>query len=139
MRQAKRRSDCPINFALETFGDKWSLLIVRDLMFKGKARYGDFLGSEEKIATNILADRLAALERSGIIKKTRDEKSRARNAYSLTKKGLDLAPTLIELILWSAKYDPRTAAPKEFVKAARTNKERVIAKIETDITGTKRR
>ena len=63
------RSNCPINFALETFGDKWTLLVIRDLMFKGKRHYGDFLASDEKISTNILADRLHKLEAKGVVSK----------------------------------------------------------------------
>ena len=69
MRRRHRRSDCPVHFALEVFGDPWSLLIIRDLMFKGRTRYTDFLTAEEGIATNVLADRLARLERDGILKK----------------------------------------------------------------------
>jgi DNA-binding HxlR family transcriptional regulator len=121
-----RRSDCPINFALEIFGDKWTLLIVRDLMFRGKVHYGDFIESEEKIATNILADRLDILERAGIIKKLRDPKNKTKNIYSLTEKGLDLMPVLIEIVLWSAKYDPKTAAPKEFISQAQSDKKGLI-------------
>lgn len=133
MKKVKRRSDCPINFALEIFGDRWTLLIVRDLMFRDKMYYGDFLQSEEKIATNILADRLEILERAGIIKKSQDVKNKTKYIYSLTSKGLDLTPVLIEIVLWSAKYDPKTAAPKEFVEEARTNKDKMIKRIKANI------
>lgn len=126
MKKVKRRSDCPINFALEIFGDKWTLLIVRDLMFKGKIYYGDFLASEEKIATNILADRLSTLEQTGIIKKSQDSKNKTKYIYSLTEKGLDLVPILIEIVLWSAKYDPKTATPKELLSQAQRDKKGLI-------------
>lgn len=101
----KRRSDCPINFALEAFGDKWTFLIVRDLMFKNKRYYKEFLQSDEKIATNILANRLYLLEENGIIVKNIDPSHGSRFIYELTKKGKDLLPLLEEIIKWGSKYD----------------------------------
>jgi DNA-binding HxlR family transcriptional regulator len=133
MKKAKRRSDCPINFALEIFGDKWTLLIIRDLMFKGKAYYSDFLKSEEKIATNILANRLGALEANGLVSKITDPILKNKIIYSLTRKGSDLAPMLVEIILWSAKYDPKTAAPKKFVAQAGENKKELLSNIAKNI------
>ena len=130
MRQIKRRSDCPISFALDIFGDKWTLLIVRDLMFKGKARYGDFMESEEGIATNILADRLEMLECAGIIRKAPHPKNKTKYIYSLTQKGIDLLPALIEIVLWSARHDPKTAAPKDFVAQATRNRKKHMGQIE---------
>src|SRR5262245_6657415 len=108
MRRRQRRSSCPVHFALEVFGDAWTLLVVRDLMFKGRTTYTDFLRAEEGIATNILADRLVRLERDGIISKN-------DGGYRLTEKGCDLLPILLEIIAWSAKHDPRTAADPAFV------------------------
>ncbi|MFZ7114588.1 MAG: winged helix-turn-helix transcriptional regulator [Bacteroidota bacterium] len=135
MAKQKRRSDCPISFALEIFGDRWSLLIIRDLMFKGKRTYGDFLASEEKIATNILADRLVMLEDSGIIKGKTDPENRSRINYSLTPKGIDLIPVLLEIIKWSAKHDKKSAAPKEFVDRVIKNREKIIKEIEGMLKG----
>ena len=129
MKSVKRRSDCPISFGLDIFGDKWSLLIIRDLMFKGKVYYGDFLESEEKIATNILAERLQRLERAGIITKVQDSRVKTKYIYSLSGKGIDLLPVLIEIILWSAKYDPKTGAPKDFVARAHKDKSGLISDI----------
>jgi len=129
MKRKLRRSDCPISFGLEIFGDKWSLLVVRDLMFKGKVHYGDFLDSEEKIATNILANRLRTLEKEGLISKAPDPKLKNKIVYSLTQKGRDLAPMLVELIVWSAKYDPKTAASKDFVAHARRDREELLRSI----------
>lgn len=126
-----RRSNCPINFALETFGDTWSLLIIRDLMFFGKIYYGDFLKSDEHIATNILADRLSRLEKVGIIEKIPNPKDKRKDAYRLTEKGVDLLPMLLEIIVWSAKYDSKTAAPKEFVAQAKNNRYKLIKQIKT--------
>src|SRR5438552_13614669 len=110
MKRRHRKSDCPVHFALEVFGDAWTLLIIRDLMFKGRTRYTDFLRAEEGIATNVLADRLARLEEDGVIAKEGDGGS-----YRLTSKGIDLLPILLEMIAWSARYDPMTAADARFV------------------------
>lgn len=116
MRRRRRRSDCPIHFGLEVFGDPWSLLIVRDLMFKGRTTYTDFLRAEEGIATNVLADRLALLEHQGIVTAQRDGTTGRATRYALTPKGIDLMPMLLDVIAWSAKYDARTAAEPEFVE-----------------------
>ena len=132
-KRPQRRSDCPIGFALDVFGDRWTLLIVRDLMFFGKVSYGDFLSSEEGIATNILADRLETLERAGIVKKARDTTNKTKFIYSLTAKGIDLLPALIEVILWSAKYDSHTAAPKGFVAQAKNNRKELTKQIRTAV------
>ncbi len=115
MKRTDRRSDCPTNFALQAFGDSWSLLVVRDLMFKGKPTFGEFAASEEHVATNILTDRLRTLHRSGIIR--RGGTGRATR-YSLTAKGVDLLPLMIELIVWSARYDVRSGASPAFVGRA---------------------
>lgn len=98
------RSDCPISTALDIFGDKWSLLIIRDIMFKGLNTYGDLLKGGEGIATNILADRLVLLECAGIISKAKHPDSKAKVLYQLTPKGADLAPILVEIIAWSEKH-----------------------------------
>jgi len=99
----KLRSDCPVNFGLEAFGDKWSLLIVRDIVFWGKKTYGDFLRSDEGIATNILASRLAQLEKEGLLKKTPFAGDKRKDIYSLTEKGMELIPLLVEIVAWSGK------------------------------------
>ncbi len=117
-----RRSDCPISWALDIFGDRWSLLVVRDLLFEGKVHYGEFLESEERVSTNILADRLRTLQAHGLIDKRVDPEHAGKFVYSLTRKGRDLAPMLVELILWSAEYDPETAASPDFVAEARRGK-----------------
>lgn len=129
MKKTKRKSDCPINFALEIFGDRWTFLIVRDLMFKGKHFYGEFLLSEEGIATNILADRLSLLESNGIICRSGDPGHKQKIMYRLTKKGIDLVPVLVEVIMWSAKYDKDSAVDMKFVKSVKRDKQGVIAQI----------
>jgi len=133
MKEIKRKSDCPINFALEIFGDKWTFLIVRDLMFKGKHFYGEFLLSEEGIATNILSDRLSLLESNGIISKSSDPSHKQKIIYRLTRKGIDLVPLLVEVIMWSAKYDKDSAVDMKFVKSVKRDKVGVISKITSSL------
>mgnify|MGYP006147509121 CR=1 FL=1 len=98
------RSPCPINYALETFGDKWSLLIMRDLIFMEKRHYNEFFESKEKISTSVLGDRLKQLENIGIIHKGKDEVKKSRIKYSLTRKGIDMLPILIDIIVWSSHH-----------------------------------
>jgi DNA-binding HxlR family transcriptional regulator len=100
------RSNCPINLAIEIIGDKWTLLIIRDLMFENKRHFREILNGEEKIASNILTDRLAMLEREGILTKKTDPGHKQKFLYSLTAKGIDLLPVIIELGAWSMKYQP---------------------------------
>jgi DNA-binding HxlR family transcriptional regulator len=128
-RQPRRRSDCPIHFALEIFGDRWSLLLVRDIVLYGKHTYGDFLRSEEQIATNVLATRLGLLEYEGILYKIPHATDKRKDVYMLTEKGLDLIPLLLDIIVWSATYDLETNAPKEFVERIRSDKEYLIKEI----------
>ncbi len=125
----KRRSLCPVTFALDVMGDKWSLLIVRDLMFREMRTYGEFLDNGDGIATNVLADRLKRLESEGILEKSRDPENRRRIIYRLTPKGLDLAPILLEMVRWSGKYDPDTGAPKEFLQQLEQDPDSVLAEI----------
>ncbi len=119
------RSNCPINFILETFGDKWTLLVVRDLMFKGKKYYGEFLESDEKISTNILAERLQRLESQGVITKEKDPNHRSKFIYALTEKGKALLPIMLEVTQWSSTYDSLTNTPKEFSEALKVDKDGV--------------
>jgi DNA-binding HxlR family transcriptional regulator len=120
------RSDCPISTALDIFGDKWSLLVIRDMMFKGKSTYGEFLDSEEKIATNILADRLSLLECGGIISRHKHPESKAKVLYKLTPKGVDLIPVLVEIIAWSEKHHNVHPVAKEFAKQLKKDKQGVV-------------
>jgi DNA-binding HxlR family transcriptional regulator len=130
MRRAENKSHCPVNFALESFGDAWSLLIVRDIVFWGKRTYGEFLESEEGIATNVLAARLAHLEQKGILVREPHETDGRKEVYRLTEKGLALIPVLLEMSGWSAQYDPKTTAPKQFVKAVYANRDDMFKRIQ---------
>jgi DNA-binding HxlR family transcriptional regulator len=97
----ERKSLCPVNQYLEVFGDKWTLLIIRDMMFVGKRYFNELRVSDEKIASNILTDRLNKLEASGIIIKTKDSKHKQKNIYTLTEQGIDLMPIIIQMVSWS--------------------------------------
>lgn len=105
-----KRSACPLSCSLDILGDKWSLLIIRDVMMKGKVSYGEFLVSDEKIATNILASRLKMLEGEKILTKDVAAANKSKFEYSLTQKGADLLPALVELADWSIRYNKNTLA-----------------------------
>lgn len=120
------RSGCPIGIFLDLFGDRWSLLVVRDLMFKDRRTFQDFLGAEEGIATNILASRLQALEAAGIVSRTPHPTDKRRVVYGLTERGVDLAPALIEMVLWSARH-AETEAPAEVVAAMAADRDAFVA------------
>ncbi|SMC62929.1 winged helix-turn-helix transcriptional regulator [Pedobacter nyackensis] len=122
----KMRSSCPISSSLDIWGDKWSLLIVRDLMFSKQCTYGDFLKSDEKIATNILASRLQMLETNGIIIKQDHPQSKAKVLYKLTQKGIDLLPVMIEINLWADKYFTLPAERKEILAEVKKDKDAFI-------------
>ena len=125
------RSHCPVNFGVELFGDRWSLLIVRDIVFIGKNSYGDFLKSEEGIATNILASRLAFLEERGILRKSPHAADNRKDHYSLTDKGLDLIPMILDIVLWSAKHDAKCPIRKrkEFFTRLKKSSQKLGAEI----------
>jgi DNA-binding HxlR family transcriptional regulator len=123
----KWRSGCPLNASVEVLGDRWSLLIIRDMMLRGFRAYKEFLGSYERIATNILADRLRKLETHGIIASERDPSDGRKLIYSLTPKGLDLAPVLTEMVLWAAAHED--VGSQTLVRQMREDKEQFIAAV----------
>lgn len=107
----EKKSLCPVNQYLEVFGDKWTLLIIRDMVFVGKRYFNELRASDEKIASNILTDRLNKLEASGIVIKTKDSKHKQKNIYTLTPMGADLVPIIINMAKWS--LDNRTVSEKD--------------------------
>lgn len=129
MPKRRPKSHCPIHFALDVFGDAWSLLVVRDLMFKQRSSYRELLESGDGISTNILADRLARLEAAGIITREVIQSADARTRYRLTNKGLDLLPMLLEMIAWSARHDPKSAADGDFVRRVHEDRARLIQEL----------
>ena len=124
----RRRSGCPVSIALEIFGDTWSLLIVRDLMFKGFRTFNEFLGAGEGIASNVLTDRLSKLESAGVIVKREHDADARRYEYRLTEKGIDLASVMVEIVLWSARHE-QTDAPPQILRAMRTQREKFLSDV----------
>lgn len=127
----QQRSSCPVSIALEAIGDMWSLLVIRDLMFKGRKTYKEFLEAEEGVASNILADRLQRLEGLGIIVKASDPHDARRQIYRLTDAGIDLAPTLLEMILWSARHF-KTGAPPEVLERMTRHRKQFLAQVRAE-------
>jgi DNA-binding HxlR family transcriptional regulator len=123
----KRRSGCPLNASVETLGDRWSLLIIRDMMLRGFRTYKEFLESFEGIATNILADRLRKLQAYGIITTERDPSDGRRLFYLLTEKGIDLAPVLTEMVLWAARHEDTDN--QALVRQMKKDKKQLLAEV----------
>ena len=130
--KAKRRSECPLNASVEMLGDRWSLLIIRDMMLRGSRTYKDFLDCYEGIATNILADRLRKLVAYGIITSEPDPSDGRKRIYSLTAKGIDLAPVLTEMVLWAAAHEE--TGNQTLIRQMRTEKEKFLATIRQRLT-----
>jgi DNA-binding HxlR family transcriptional regulator len=126
--KAKSRSGCPVSVSLEILGDRWSLLIVRDLMVRGFRTFKEFERSGEGIATNVLADRLRRLEGAGIVASEVEKVDARRVNYRLTEKGIDLAPVLLELLVWGARHE-QTGAPRGLVSAMETRREEFLAEV----------
>ncbi len=124
-RKIKRRSECPLNASVEMLGDRWSLLIIRDMMLRGFRTYSQFLECYEGIATNILADRLRKLVASGIITTQPDPSDGRKSIYLLTARGMDLAPVLTEMVLWAAAHEK--TGNQRLVRQMRADKQKVIA------------
>lgn len=115
------RSNCPVSCSLDIFGDKWSLLIIRDVMANGKMSYSEFLKSDEKIATNILSNRLKLLENEKLLVKEISPANKSKFDYYLTQKGADLLPILVEIADWGAKYN-ENSRQSELYKKIKNNK-----------------
>ena len=127
-RRGKRRSGCPVSISLEKFGDRWSLLIIRDLMVRGFKTFKDFQESGEGIATNILADRLHNLQACGIIAAEAEKTDGRKINYRLTEQGIDLAPVLLELLVWGARHE-ETGAPCALIASMAKNRTQVLAEV----------
>lgn len=117
MRRAGRNPGCPVNVAVEAVCDRWTLLIVRDIVFYGKRTFGEFMASEERITSSVLADRLADLVDTGILARRRADEDRRKETYSLTEKGLDLIPVLVDLANWGLTHSEIRANPLWIAKS----------------------
>ncbi|MEM6985382.1 MAG: helix-turn-helix domain-containing protein [Pseudomonadota bacterium] len=128
-----RRSTCPIASLLDTVGDKWSLLIVRDLVFFGEKSFSDLQNAAERMATNILASRLERLERVGLITKRADPEDKRKKRYGLTESGRDLLPTLLEMMVWSSKHDPGVETDPHFIERIEHDRDKLIRDLQARI------
>ncbi|PWN69312.1 transcriptional regulator [Chryseobacterium phosphatilyticum] len=132
---SKKRSDCPISCSLEIWGDKWSLLIIRDLMIKRECTYGELQKADEKIASNILAARLQHLLENGIIDKKNHPENKLKVIYFLTEKGIDLIPLIVEINLWGDKYLTIPDERKELVENIKRDKDDFIKRAKSYLSG----
>nr|WP_293845677.1 helix-turn-helix domain-containing protein [uncultured Arsenicibacter sp.] len=132
MKDIKPRSACPLSYGLDFIGDKWSLLIIRDMALNNKSTYGEFLNSEEQIATNILADRLGMLEAYGFVTKQVAADKKSKFLYRLTEKGISLVPVIIEIGLWGSVYNP-PGLNTQLLSALQQDKEGTIRRIQENL------
>ncbi|MEI6095475.1 MAG: helix-turn-helix domain-containing protein [Gammaproteobacteria bacterium] len=128
-----KRSFCPLSSALDFLGDKWSLLIVRDIAFVGKSTFKEFLESDEKIATNILADRLSRLEAQGVVSKRDHPHNKVMKIYHLTQKGLDLLPILLDIVLWSDQYLEITDEGRAIAEEIRKDRQGLLDRLTKEL------
>jgi len=126
MKRENQKSFCPINQTVEIFGDTWSLLIIRDMAALGKRTFGEFLESEERIGPSVLADRLAQLEKLGIVEKRMSATDRRKYEYTLTEKGVDVIPIVYEMAVWGSRHCPDPKAPDAWFQSMHYDKSLVI-------------
>jgi DNA-binding HxlR family transcriptional regulator len=127
------RSTCPLNFALEIFGDRWTLIVLRDLLLRSRRRYGELLACEEGIATNVLADRLKRLEQRGLVTKERDEADARQYVYRPTQQAVTLVPMLVEMTVWGARNSKQSSIGRDFIRRFETDRAQLIAEIQEQI------
>ena len=126
MKAHRVRSRCPIAYCLDVLGDRWTPLILRDLAFKDRHYFQDFLDASEGISPNILSERLHRLERMGLITRKADPADGRRSRYFLTDDGLDLIPILIEMTMWGAKRHPDPRTPRERIRRMDADREGTV-------------
>lgn len=132
-RDDERRSNCPIACSLDILGDKWTLLVIRDMVFARKRYFREFLESAEGIASNILTDRLKRLEESGIVSRRSDPDNARQVIYELTEKGKDLIPALLELGRWGLKHNARTVAPRDIARRMKQDRDGLIEYLKSSL------
>lgn len=120
---------CPVSFALETFGDRWTLVVLRDLVLNAHYRYKDLLGANPGIATNILADRLRRLEQRGLVSKQRDANDARQYLYKPTSLAISVIPMLVEMIIWGSENGDGLGSAK-FTERFKSDREGLIAELQ---------
>ncbi len=133
MKRASGKSHCPINFGLEVFGDPWSLLVVRDIVYFGKRTFSEFAASDEKISPSVLSSRLDQLVRRGVLERRADPEDLRRSRYDLTPVGRGLIPVLLAIAQWGATVDPDTDAPPEWIAAVKDDPTAMVERITTTV------
>ncbi|WP_345330087.1 helix-turn-helix domain-containing protein [Mucilaginibacter defluvii] len=129
MKTIERRSSCPINYSVEIFGDKWVLLLLRDLMFNGKNSFLEFRASDEKISSAVLTEKLNLLLNEGVISKITSPKNASKFIYLLTDKGIEMVPLMVEILSWGSRYNP-DGGPKSLLYSIKRNKTKAITEIQ---------
>ncbi|HWV72253.1 MAG TPA: helix-turn-helix domain-containing protein [Pseudosphingobacterium sp.] len=129
MKTIERRSACPINYSVEIFGDKWMLLLLRDLMFNGKNSFLEFRASDEKISSAVLTEKLNILLNEGIVFKVTSPKNASKFLYLLTEKGIELVPLMVEFLNWGSRYNP-DGGPKLLLERIKKNKKKAITELQ---------
>lgn len=129
------RSSCPVSCALDVLGDKWTLLVLRDIIFMRKRYFREFLVSSEKIASNILSDRLRKLEAAGMVLRRPDPDNGCRIIYTVTEKGLGLVPAMLELLRWGARYAVQNSKHDELIRRFDLDPQKLIAEIRSSLNG----
>ncbi|HJX89638.1 MAG TPA: helix-turn-helix domain-containing protein [Pyrinomonadaceae bacterium] len=125
----QRQSGCAVAYGLDVFGDKWTLVVVRDMIMWGKRHFNELLACREKIASNILADRLKRLEEECVITKTQDPENESKFIYELTPKGKDLIPLVLEIMVWGSQHAPNSDTPAELVRWVKKDRDGVTKAI----------
>jgi DNA-binding HxlR family transcriptional regulator len=128
-----KRSTCPISFALEIFGDRWTLLVLRDLLLKSRRRYRELLAGEEGIATNVLADRLRRLEQKGLIRKEQDQQDARQYVYKPTRLAVSVVPMLIEMTVWGARNSKDTTVDRDLLRRFDKEREQLILDLQAKV------
>ncbi|NIJ55208.1 winged helix-turn-helix transcriptional regulator [Dyadobacter arcticus] len=132
MKITERRSTCPINYSVEIFGDKWMLLLLRDIMFNGKNSFLEFRASDEKISSAVLTEKLNLLLNEGIVSKVTSPKNASKFLYLITDKGIELVPVMVEILYWGSRYNPH-GGPKTWLDRIKQNKKKAIAELQDEL------
>jgi DNA-binding HxlR family transcriptional regulator len=134
METIERRSLCPINYSVEILGDKWMLLLLRDLMFNGKNSFLEFRASDEKISSAVLTEKLNLLLNEGIVTKITSPKNASKFIYLLTDKGIEMVPFMVEILKWGSSYSPH-GGPETLLEGIKKNKRKAIADLQDRLRG----
>jgi len=137
MKTIERRSTCPINYSVEIFGDKWMLLILRDIMFNGKNSFLEFRASNEKISSAVLTEKLNTLLSEGIVSKVTSPKNASKFLYLITDKGIELVPVMMEFLDWGSRYNP-DGGPKPLLDQIKQSKKKAIKELQDKLRSDRR-